>query len=47
MPTLRPTGASNKEGKILLAIQAYKRGQISSLQKAAALYAVPLVTLYN
>jgi hypothetical protein len=36
--------ASNQEGRILLAIQAYKAHQVSSLRKASALYSVPPVT---
>jgi predicted HTH domain antitoxin len=46
MATSRLTQSSNQEGKILLAIQAYKKGQISSLNKASALYSVPFSTLW-
>jgi uncharacterized protein (DUF2267 family) len=47
MASSRLAQASNQEGKILLAIQAYKRGQISSIKKASALYSVPFTTLYD
>lgn len=36
---------SNTEGRILLAINAYKTGQISSLRKAAATYGAPRATV--
>jgi predicted HTH domain antitoxin len=39
--------ASNQEGKLLLAIQAYKRGQVLSIEKASALYTVPHSTLHD
>jgi hypothetical protein len=39
--------ASNQEGKILLAIQAHKARQVSSLRKASALYSVPPTSLWN
>ena len=47
MPAPRRRQTSNQEGKILLAIQAFKSGQISSIRKAAALYDVPYTTLQN
>src|SRR5688572_17840516 len=47
MASSRLAQASNQEGKILLAIQAYKQGQISSLRKASALYTVPNSTLHD
>jgi hypothetical protein len=47
MASSRLAQASNQEGKILLAIQAYKRGQISSIKKASALYSVPFTTLHD
>jgi hypothetical protein len=47
MASSRLAEASNQEGKIVLAIQAYKKGQISSLRKASALYAIPKSTLHD
>jgi hypothetical protein len=47
MPQSQLLQASNQEGKILLAIQAYKRGQISSIKKVSALYSVPFTTLHD
>jgi hypothetical protein len=47
MASSRLAQASNQEGKILLAIQAYKRGQISSIKKASTLYSVPFTILYD
>jgi hypothetical protein len=47
MASSRLAQASNQEGKLLLAIQAYKRGQVSSIEKASALYTVPHSTLYD
>jgi hypothetical protein len=47
MTSSRLAQASNHEGKILLAIQAYKRGQISSIKKASALYSVPFTSLWH
>lgn len=47
MPTSRLPQASNQEGKILLALQAYKKGQVSSLRKASVLYDVPHSTLHD
>jgi predicted HTH domain antitoxin len=47
MASSRLAQASNQEGKILLAIQAYKRGQVSSIEKASALYTVPHSTLHD
>jgi hypothetical protein len=47
MASARLAQAPNQEGKILLAIQAYKKGQISSLNKASALYSVPFSTLWQ
>ena len=37
--------ASNKEGRMILAIQAIKQGQIQSVRAAASLYDVPSETL--
>ncbi len=39
--------AIEQEGRILLALQAYKKGQIKSLRAAAQLYDVPKSTLYT
>jgi hypothetical protein len=47
MSLSRLAQASNQEGKVLLAIQAYKRGQVKSLRKASALYTIPKSTLHN
>jgi predicted HTH domain antitoxin len=47
MSSTRFSQASQQEGKILLAIQALKRGQISSLQRASALFSVPHSTLHD
>ena len=47
MPVPLRRQASNQEEKILLAIQAFNFGQISSIRKAAALYNVPYTTLQN
>jgi predicted HTH domain antitoxin len=47
MASSRLAQASNQEGKILLAIQAYNQGQISSLRKASALYTIPNSTLHD
>jgi len=38
---------SNKEGRILLAVQAIKRGQIQSMNAAAITYDIPYATLYR
>lgn len=45
MSTTTACQASHQEGNILLAIKAYKKGQISSLRAAAKLYDVPLSSL--
>jgi hypothetical protein len=42
-----PARASNQEGRVLLALQAYKRGQVSSLRKASVLYTVPFSSLQD
>lgn len=39
--------SSNQEGRILLAIQAIKQGQIQSIRVAAATYDVSRLTLYH
>jgi hypothetical protein len=46
MASSRLAQASNQEEKILLAIQAHKKGQISSFRKASALYTIPKSTLH-
>jgi Tc5 transposase DNA-binding domain/helix-turn-helix, Psq domain len=38
---------SNTEGRIVLALQAYRQNQISSLRAAARTYDVPYMTLYR
>jgi hypothetical protein len=45
MASSRLAQAPNQEGKILLAIQAYKKGQVSNITKASALYSVPFTSL--
>jgi predicted HTH domain antitoxin len=47
MASSRLAQASNQEGKILLAIQAYKKNQVSSLNKAATLYSISYPTLWR
>jgi hypothetical protein len=37
---------SQTEGRIILALQAYQQGQISSLRAATRTYEVPYTTLY-
>jgi predicted HTH domain antitoxin len=39
-------GDTSKEGRLLLAIQAYERGVISSIRAAARSYDVPFATLH-
>ena len=38
---------SNKEGRILLAIQAIKQGQIQSIRTAASMYDIPYTSLHK
>lgn len=48
MPPLRSQSSSNlteQEGRILLAIQAFKNGEICSIARAAHIFAVPRTTL--
>jgi predicted HTH domain antitoxin len=47
MASSRLAQASNQEGKILLAIQAYKKNQVSSLNKAATLYGISYPSLWH
>src|SRR5450432_2267827 len=39
--------SSNQEGRILLAIQAFKQGQFQSVRAAAITYDVPIQSLRN
>ena len=39
--------AANQEGRILLALEDIKKGNIKSLRVAAKLYNIPLSTLYR
>ena len=39
--------ATEQEGRILIALQAYKKGQIKSLRAAAQLYDIPKSTLQD
>jgi hypothetical protein len=39
--------AIEREGRIVLAINALKKGQIATIRQASRLYDVPLMTLYN
>ena len=48
MPPLRSQSSSNlteQEGRVLLAIQAFKNGEIRSISRAARTFAVPRTTL--
>ena len=50
MPPIRSEKSKRsveQEGRIILAIAAYKNGQIPSINRAAALYNVPQPTLYH
>ena len=47
MSSSQSAQVSNQEEKILLAIQAYKKDQISSIHKASVLFAVPFSTLQD
>ena len=44
MATPQQQEALYKEGRLVLALQAYKQGQIKSIEGAAKLYDVPLRT---
>jgi hypothetical protein len=39
--------AIEREGRIVLAINALKKGQIATIRQASHLYNVPLMTLHN
>jgi hypothetical protein len=45
MPAQARALKAQQEGRLLLALQAYQKGQISSIRKAASLYDVPRKTL--
>src|SRR5450432_2699984 len=47
MPQQQRSQFSQKEGRIALAIQAFKRGQFKSLKASTESYDVPYSTVYN
>jgi CMP-N-acetylneuraminic acid synthetase len=47
MPPLKDTESTQKEGRIALAIQAFKQGQFKSLLAATQAYDVPYSTVYE
>jgi hypothetical protein len=47
MPQLNQAKSAYQEGRILLAIQAIKQGQIQKIRAAAKVYDVPYTTLYH